>query len=464
MQKFGVIKKYFMVFAFLAALGLGVVSLNVMTSCESDAQVCGNAACSYTANDCIYFGGMTIPLTTYVSGSVIPDMGIVTGYLTAYFIFAMNVGWQLAVLEKILEVTRNQIGWWDTFWYYNLRPAMMDMTDQLVTMDKHQDLQLAKFADVINLNRSNREMMRQEINSHRELRPGELVCQVASAGAGGMNRAAVFQRQYSAAAGTKAVARSGNAVGTPGAQGNAANHRVRWGNFVAQYCDPTENGGVNGCPPGPPPPNVNRDLNVTGEIFEKDTIDVKDAATNQVVEDLIENIAEPRVREPIPAGSVTNGGQKGQQQVLMGESYKAKRAAIQDALRFVVSRKVPGSRTGEFLSQIRGMNPDGVAAGAGQEIGVSTAYIAPNQNPSKNEIMQVMMDERFRTGQYSVDQIDNPDNNGRELVIQAAFQAMQLSDQIDLLDRYSVLLAAEISHSVRSSKSLLEDTDDRPKR
>lgn len=456
MQKFGVFKKYFMVFGFLVALGLGAVSFNVMTSCESGAQVCGNSACSYTANDCIYFGGMTIPLTTYVTGSVIPDMGIVTGYLTAYFIFAMNVGWQLAVGEKILEVTRNQIGWWDTFWYYNLRPAMMDMTDQLVTMDKHQDVQLAKFQDVINLNRSNREMMRQEINSHRELRPGELICQVASAGAGGMNRAAVFQRQYAAAAGTKAVARSGNAVGTPGAQGNAASHRVRWGNFVAQYCDPNENGGYNGCPPGPPPPNANRDLNVTGEIFEKDTINVKDPATNQVVEDLIENIAEPRVREPIPQGSVTNGGQKGQQQVLMGESYKAKRAAVQDALRFVLARKVPGSKTGEFLEQMRGMNPGGS--------GVTPAYLAPNQNPSKNEIMQVMMDERFRTGEYSVDQVDNPDNNGRELVVQAAFQAMQLSDQIDLTDRFAVLLAAEISHSVRGSKSLLEDTDDRPKR
>ncbi len=453
MQKLGIIKRYFIIFGCLAALGLGFLSMNVATSTCSGAQICGNSACGYAANQCIYFGASTIALGA-LGAQAVADIALVTGYLTAYYVLAMETGFLLAVLEKITEVTRNQIAWWDTFWYYNLRPAMMDMTDQLATMEKHQEVQVGKFADVINTNRTNRDMIKNELQSHREGRPGELICQVASAGAGGLNRAATFIRQYSSAAGAKAAARSGNATGTPGAQGNATNHKARWDRYAAEYCDPTENGGRSGCAAAGA--NVNRDLNVAGEIFEKDTINVKDALTNTVIEDLIENIAEPRVRDPIPQGAVKEGGHKGEQQVLMGESYKTKRNAVQDALRFVVARRTPGSQTGEFLEQMRQITSGGS--------GVANVYIAPDKNPSKNEIMQVMMDERFRTGQYSIDMVDNPDNNGRELVVQQAFQAMQLSDQIDLLDRYSVLLAAEISHSVRNSKSLVDDTSDRPKR
>ena len=146
---------------------------------------------------------------------------------------------------------------------------------------------------------------------------------------------------------------------------------------------------------------------------------------------------------------------------MIGESYKAKRQAVYDALYFVVARRAPGSKSGEFLEKMRG-----IAAGASGDTpggaGVDPAYFAPNQNPSRNEIMQVMMAERFRTGSYSVDQVDNPENNGREMVVQQAFMAMQLTDQLDLMDRFSIMLAAEVSENVRASKSLLENTDDRP--
>lgn len=449
MQKFGVLKKYFIVFGVLACLGLSFLSYNVMTSCEAQAQcTCGNI-CTYTGMPSVSLGALSAQATI--------DIGLVTAYLTYYYAFAMETGWLLSILEKINEVRENQIAWWDTFWYYNLRPAMMDMTDQLATMDKHQDVQLAKFADAMNLNRTNRQMMQNELQSHRELRPGELICQVASSGAGGLNRTAVFNRGYLAATATAAAARSGNAVGTSGAQGNAQEHQARWSTYAAKFCDPNENAGFAGCGPAGPPPdpaNVNRDVNVTGEIFEKDTIDIKNTDTNTAVESLITNIYEPRVREVIPFGVTKSGGSGGHQVVLAGESYKTKRNVIEDALRFVVARRTPGSKTGEFLEQMRSTLPGGS--------GMANVYIAPNQNPSKNEIMQVMMDERFRSGQYAIDMVDDPDNNGRELVVQSAFQAMQLADQLDLTDRLSLLLAAEISHNVRGSKSLLEDTDERP--
>lgn len=452
MQKLGVVKKFVIIFSLIAMLGAGFITMNVMTSCKANAQVC---TCGTI---CTYVGMPTAGLTQVFASPITSGVLFATTYLSIYYAWAMETGFGLSVAEKIYEVSQNQIDWWDTFWYYNLRPAMMDMTDQLVTMDKHQDVQMGKFADVQNMNRTNRDMMRQDIASHRELRPGENICQAGTV-AGGMTRAAVFSRTYAANAPAAAAPRTGNAVGSSGAQGSGPEQLVRWTKYVNDYCDPTENSGASGCTT--PGPFVGRDIDVSGEVFMKDTIDLKDADTERIVNDLIQNIAEPRVREPIPEGAVETGSAKGQEQVMIGESYKAKRQSVYDALYFVVARRAPGSRSGEFLEQMRG-----IAAGASGDTaggaGVDPAYFAPNQNPSRNEIMQVMMAERFRTGTYSVDQVDNPENNGREMVVQQAFMAMQLTDQLDLMDRYAVMLAAEVSENVRASKSLLENTDDRP--
>lgn len=439
MQKLGVVKKFVIIFGLVACLGFGFMSYNVVTSCDAQAQVC---TCGSL---CTFIGAPTAALFQVFATPITSGIVLATGYLIGYWVYAMEVGFALSVGEKIWEVSQNQVGWWDTFWYYNLRPAMMDMTDQLTTMDKHQDLQLAKFADVQNMNRTALSAMQQDIASHRELRPGENVCQAGTV-SGGLGRAAAFGRAYEAAASAAKAPETGNAVGTPGAQGNAARQRVVWNDYVAEYCDPNENGGFSGCAAAGA--NVGRDIDVTGEVFEKDTIDLKDPAIEKIINDLLRNIAEPRVREPIQPEVANAGGAKGQEQFLAGESYKAKRNVIHDALYFVVSRRAPATAAKEFLDPMR------TAAG------VDGAYLS--DNPSRNEIMQVMMSERFHTGTYSVQQIDNPENNEREMVIQQAFQAIHMQDQLDILDRYGLLLAAELSESIRGSKSLQQKQDEKP--
>lgn len=439
MQKLGVVKKFIVIFGLVACLGLTFLSYNVVTSCDANAQVC---TCGTI---CTYAGAPSAALAQIFASPITSGITFATAYLIGYFVWAMETGFLMSVAEKIFEVSRNQRDWWDTFWYYNLRPAMMDMTDQLSVMDKQQDLGLAKFADVENMNRTNLAMMKQDIASHRELRPGENVCQAGTV-AGGMGRAAAFSRAYEAAASAAMAPRTGNARGTPGAQGNASNQSVRWQRYVADYCDPTENAGNAGCAAAGT--FVGRDIDVAGEIFMKDTVDLKDPDTKRIIDDLILNIAEPRVREPVQPETANTGGAKGAEQVMIGESHKAKRQAVHDALYHVVARRAPGTAMKEFLDPMR------TAAG------VDAVYFSPN--PSRNEVMQVMMSERFGTGTYSVDQVDNPENNEREMVIQQAFQAMQMVDQLDILDRYQLVLAAEISEKVRGSKSLLENTDDRP--
>ena len=438
MQKLGFIKKFILVFGLLACLGAAFVSMNVMTSCDAGAQcTCGN--------QCTYIGAPTLALTQIEAEPTQTGIAFATLWLTGYFALAMTTGFMLSVEQKIIEVTNNQVAWWDTFWYYNLRPAMMDQTDQLVTMDQDQNMQLGKFQSGSDMSRTDRTLQVQEVQSHRELRPGENICQAATV-SGGMTRAYTFSRAYGSAAPAERGRRGRHVKGTPAAQGPGADQKDRWDTYVSKYCDPNENAGASGCSAAGA--QVGRDIDVSGEVFSKDTIDLKNPATKAAIDDMITNIAEPTVSEPIPEQAIASNSSQGHEAMLQAQSYNAKRQVVFDALYHVVSRRAPGAANKEFIAPMR------------EAAGVATTTLS--ENPSHFEIMDVMMAERFRTGNYSVSQVDEPENNTREMVVQQAFQAMQLSDQLDLLDKLSLVLAADIADNVSMSKSRVEDTTETP--
>ena len=66
------------------------------------------------------------------------------------------------------------------------------------------------------------------------------------------------------------------------------------------------------------------------------------------------------------------------------------------------------------------------------------------------------MTQRFRSGKYSLRQIDEPENNQREQVIEQALQLIQMSDELDLMDHYSLLLASQVSEERTARNSCLQ--------
>ena len=379
-------------------------------------------------------------MNALINGTVVfPDIAITVAELSAYMDIAL-AGFSGAIDEKIFEVTQNIDGWIDTFWWYNLRPALQAETEQLNTFDSFKDENEGGFADASDQNRVNNEYTRRDIDSHREQRPSQQVCVAGTIG-GGMTRTAVFRRAYETAASGERHTRTANdtsATGSPTNATQASDQQARWANYTANYCNKDANAGYSGCAANAP--QADRDISVTDEIFAKDTIDLKTATTQKAVDDILVNISEPSIEDPVAPEAL--GSAEGQDAMLKGQAYKAKRQVVYDALYYIVSRRAPGSvgTTGSpnFLQDMR------TAAG------LDPSYFSAN--PSHNEIMQVMMSERFRTGQYSIEQIDEPENNEREMVVQQAFQAMLLSDQLDLLDRYGLVLAAQASGEVRRAK------------
>ncbi|TAL39712.1 MAG: hypothetical protein EPN97_01780 [Alphaproteobacteria bacterium] len=435
MIKSGRFKTVFIALAFVCFIFAGFMSVNVMTSCQSEAQ------CTTCGNLCIGVPGLAFTMNALINGTVVfPDIAIVIATLSLYMDIAL-LGFELAIDEKIFEVTQNITAWIDTFWWYNLRPALQAMTEQLNTFDSFQDENQGGFADSNDANRLDAEYMTRTIESHRQQRPGENVC-VAGTISGGMTRTSVFRRAYETAATIERHPRTGNdtsaATGSPSNVSMAADQLSRWEKYTTTYCNQNYNAGYSGCTANQA--QVDRDIAVTDEIFAKDTIDLKTPATQKAIDDILENIAEPEINDTVPPSAL--GGAQGQEAVLAGQAYKAKRQVVYDALYYVVSRRAPGTvgTTGSpnFLQDMR------TAAG------IDPSYFSPN--PSHNEIMEVMMSERFRTGQYSIEQVDEPENNEREMVVQQAFQAMLLSDQLDLLDRYGLILAAQASGEIKAAK------------
>lgn len=432
MSVFGSIKKLLAAAGLVAFLVTGYLSFNVATSCRSEAQ-CACSLCTYT---------MGPGITMVNTGTTLPGIIIATNIIIARFLLAMSA-FDAAVAAKIFEVDKNLDDWFDIFWLYNLRPALQAMTVQINTADSDQSNLIGQFTDSMDANRTNMAIMGVEIDSHRALRPSENVC-VGATAVGGMTKVANFRRAYGTAAPRARLARSGGQSGTPASRGPGADQNARWQDYVANYCDSNMNGGVAGCAASAP--FAGRDLDVTGEIFMKDTIDVRNADTRKIVDDLLTNIIEPVTMMPIPREALDSP--QGQQAFLAGEAYKARRQVLFDAVYHIVARRVPGSSMGSYINPIR------------EAAGIDPSNFT--DSPSHNEIMEVMMAERFRAGTIGVNQIDEPENNARELVIQQAFQAMQQSDYIDLLDRYALILAARVGADVVENKPFDKRTQDRP--
>ena len=73
-----------------------------------------------------------------------------------------------------------------------------------------------------------------------------------------------------------------------------------------------------------------------------------------------------------------------------------------------------------------------------------------------------MITQRFQSGKYALGQIDEPENNQREQVINQALQLIQMSDQMDLMDHWSVLLAAQVGGEIVNRTSFTSGSNGAP--
>jgi hypothetical protein len=403
------------------------------------------------------FNGITAPLAAIGGGVGATGIAYSVLAIGAYYGIIMTE-FMIKVVQEVGTINRHWLNWWDTFWFYNLNPAMQDMTRQLVVLDADQARAIGSFNDMLQRNRIIKQRFEQQIKSHSTERPGENVC-VAGTLSGGMAQAGIFTAAYNAAAPVDMMPRSANQLGTPAAGGTAAETHARFENYVSRYCDPNENAGAAGCTVAGPYAGADRD--VAGQIFQHETIDLKDPEVKKTVDDLIINIAEPFVRDPVPYAAFTSSA--GQQYILENEAYKTQRQVIYDALYHVVARRAPTTNLSSFVVDIHnaaGVNLANISNPRRnwetKEMASGTGFIRPAHADtaapppaSKNEVMNALVNEKPRDGKFATKQIDEPQNNSREAAIQAGIRTRQLSDVLDLMDRYSLIVAGQVGTDMK---------------
>ena len=462
-------RRFMIVLAFVIFPVTGYMTVSNVTPCQAQSCPCG-AGTSCIAGPSSLSDALVTIFNSIIQPALDDTRLIMTTYLTT---LAQNFGDGMALLVGDANAKPPVQGWviwqlsswFDTFWYYNLLPMMQLVTAELSTANLEQSYALGAFSDAENAIRARRVLDDMQLEDHRALRPSDNVCTAATM-MGGMERATGFSDGYNAAAAAGKLWRSANRSDMPSRGGFSMDVNSRWygtpTSYTVTWCDASYNDGSTvagspnygaaGCTASSP--FAGQDVDVAGLIFGHDTINLTPPAACQAdngsppfscgsqvktnLDELITNLAEPFVKDPVTADS-----KAGKTAILDSVSYKTKRQIVYDGLYYIASRRVPGSLPANLikdLENIRGLTGEDES---------QAPFSLPNINPSRNEMLRAMMTQRFQSGIYSMGQIDEPENNRREMVIEQALQLIQMSDELDMMDHYALLLASQVSTEVK---------------
>lgn len=367
--------------------------------------------------------------------AIVIGPGIAAAYATITGVWTPTFAALKVAFNTQIVLTRTNYDFWTDIWFwYDINPTFQDMAQQLDVADSDQSRTEGSFEDALEQINNQQALQEQTLESHRTHRNQETTNCPATPLATGMVRSDRIRKAINREWPREQGRRGRNAVGTPGEFGAADEQEFRFNQYTSRYCNPNENGGPTKNPCVAAPTQVDMDIKVAEVLFTDDTIDVTDPETQQNVEDLVRNLVETEYVNPPIEESFNNPA--GQNMILRRRALAAKRQAAYDAIYHVISRRVPGSDHDALVDTVRA------------QAGISGADLGLSANPSYDEVMNTMIRERFRTGQYALQLMDEPETVSREQVVLEAYRMMQMNDYIDLLDRFAVVLATEVAMDI----------------
>lgn len=334
------------------------------------------------------------------------------------------------------------IEWWKTMWFYNMRPSMQSMTEQLGTAIAQQTSDLIQAQDAAQANETNADMQEVEVKDVKNTTPDEQGCVTATV-SGGMGAASTIGGAMAEAVQNEAVAAGTNKKGTPAARGTAYYNRKRAETYESILCDPTANGGNANCASNVPSPNplANSDTQITKFMLNRLTIPVdstaslgsttEGAANKAALTEGIENLIGSTIAEPIPP-DVTKSS-IGREMMMERRAFIARNAAARSVPNLILANRMPGkgSQMADFVKEIR--EKSGVPAGD------------LSNNPSYREMIHALTIDRFNSGDYAFSSITDQNKVEMEKLRLDTFYLMMLRDYYELLERTALTLAVQVS-------------------
>ncbi|MEZ0225636.1 MAG: hypothetical protein ACAH83_13855 [Alphaproteobacteria bacterium] len=350
-----------------------------------------------------------------------------------------------ALLVRLNDTELDMIDWWDTMWYYNLRPAMQAMTRQLNTSTAQQTEDFQSGMDAFQEDQTNMEAMQTENKNHQTTRVSEPAC-VAATASGGMGRVTSIARGMRQgwqddiqADGTNRRYTSGTTA-RPSAAGAAAKLQRDSATFESTFCDPNDNGGHNVCA-GPTPVDkygnsyANADTQVTKNLYNKLTMQVDDPVDGpneaKVAKAVVDNTMGDPTGDPMPVAAMASP--QGQELWLQRRSFLARYGAIRSVPQLIAGWRMPGSKLGQWIKELR------------TDAGVPTNTGEMSDNPSYREIVHAISIDRFNSGKYANNMISDDGEIEMEKLTLSSFYLMQLRDYYELLEREALTLAVQVS-------------------
>ncbi|MCK5658783.1 MAG: hypothetical protein KAH96_02775 [Alphaproteobacteria bacterium] len=349
------------------------------------------------------------------------------------FIDSMNTVMTDGVLTQ-LEF--DFINWWETMWYYNLKPSLQNMTDQLNVSYAGQSLALHDAFDATATAENILSMQKHGLKDHINLRPSDNTC-IAATEAGGLSRATMFAHSMRKAWQDESLNAGLNTQGMNVLSAGQTEGRRR-AEFQATFCDPNSNGGNTGPCTAANPVYYSADVQLTKFIYNKLTINMDPiddpfgemARTIETINNNLVGVPSADVILPDALGSVG-----GQALFLNRRSYLARYGAIRSVPQLITGWRVPGGGreplTGLWVKELR------TAGGASATV--------LSDNPSYKEIMHAMTVDRFNSGRYAAGLITNESAIELEKLTLDVLYLMQLRDYYELLERTALTLAVQTS-------------------
>lgn len=373
--------------------------------------------------------GSTLALIAGIQGAYWTELVISSQAVENYIGMAVDSLVQ-TVFSRLEQAELDLAEWFDTYWYYNLRPSMQAQTEQENVADFEQARQMASISDAEQQNITTLDLQAQELKSAFAMSDAANTdtCAVATS-AGGLGRAAGFGRALRRSWQNNHVGDVLNRRDTPGARGVGAQIKAHSEEFENLFCDPADNGGQNNCGTSDPQ-FYNADTEVTARLYNALTIPMnEDERHNTAVEHMVDNMM-GRARADVIAPSAMESA-TGKEMWMQRRSYAARKNATRAVPGLIAGWRVPGGGTGDFTGALR--------EGAGVQLDNLSS------NPSYREIIHAMTIDRFNSGVYALDKIGTPERQQMEKLVLSAMYLTQLRDYYELLERTALTLAVQVS-------------------
>ena len=443
MNIFGV-KKFSVITAFAVFLAAGIAGFGLIKAFEpapARAQCsCGNLCTSAG-------GGISTAIAAVSSSQVVVEIYNVYTTVNGLYNGLMDT-YNSVISGSLLDTGSNQKSWFENFVAYDLTPSMKDQTAQMNTMLIDQTRQLASAKDAEQLNKTMRAYEDAQFEARRESEPSESVC-VAGTMSGGFARAKVVTKELERALPEENAGVSGNVQGSPAEAGEGPYQLNRRDRYVACYCNPDANNG-NGCFGEDSGPFVDQDILVEETLFKGETIDIKSTpGKREAIRDLIANLVEPTTNNIVPPSAMDSV--EGRNSYLNLRATRAQRNMAKKTITDIVARRAPGSRMADYVQSLR------------SSAGVDLTEISPN--PSWNEMVTALSEERFWSGVYNMDNVTQPEAVSREQVALQTLELLQMSEYMDSLNNIAMLTASQTAQQAIENKgysnlSILPSSDE----